>query len=267
MGKKNRKTLIVILFAKSILIFLILFGVPHKSFCQNQDSLKKNIVVNGSVSITNNGFGYIPSFALNKPAAIAKVTIDERNLSFYGEFRYALEGRPWALAIISRYKLVNTTKEQISVGFQFPSIIFRKTKVVLNGSPKSLLSAKPGIAPEFRANFQLSSQFSIGADYTYFRWLDNTAPQNGHLMFLRSRIANMKVSSNLKFSVEPQIFYLKVDKTEGFYPLLNIVLSKDRFPITISSMMYRAIDSNIGGKYSNWNISLNYLFRSSYLKK
>jgi len=254
-------------FARSILIILILFGGAYRSYSQNQDSLKKIIAVNGSVSITNNGFGYIPSFALNKPAAIAKVTADEANLSFYGEFRYALEGRPWALALISRYKLINTSKEQISVGIQFPSIIFRNVSGIFSGSPKQILSAKPGIAPEFRTNFQLSDHFSIGGDYTYFRWVDNTAPQTGHLMFLRAHITNIKISDDLNFSVEPQVFYLRVDKTDGFYPLLNIVLAKDKFPITLSSMIYNAIDSNIGGKYSNWNVSVNYLFSSSYSKK
>ena len=212
------KNLIEFYFVKSFLIFLILFVGCYKSFCQNQDSLKKSIAVNGTVSITNNGFGYIPSFALGEPAAIAKVLVDERKLSFYGEFRYALKGRPWALAIISRYKLINTDKEQISVGIQFPSFIFRNMTGIFNGSRKEILSTKPGIAPEFRTSFQLTKKISIGADYTYFRWVDNTAPQNGHLMFLLARIANIKVSNDMQVSFEPQIFYLRIDKTDGFYP-------------------------------------------------
>jgi hypothetical protein len=231
---------------KPVLIILILLTAFHKSFCQNPDSLKKTIDVNGSVSITNNGFGYIPSFALNKPAAIAKVTADEANLSFYGEFRYALEGRPWAVAFITRYKLINTSQEQISVGIQFPSIIFRNVAGVFNGSPKQILSAKPGVAPEFRTNFQLSDHFSIGADYTYFRWVDNTAPQTGHLMFLRTHITNIKVTNNLKFSVEPQVFYLRVDKTDGFYPPVE--------PCSFQRQLSdRIIQHDVqGGRFKHW---------------
>ena len=255
-------------FAKSILIFSIVFGVSYRSFCQKPDSLKNNIDINGSVSITNNGFGYIPSLALGSSAAIAKVTVDKNKLSFYGEFRYALEeGRPWALAVISSYKIINTKKEQISIGIHFPAISFRKVTGIFNGSPKEILSAKPGIDPEFRANFQLSDKLSIGGDYTYFRWVDNTAPQSGHLMFLRSHIANINIPANLHFVVEPSMYYLRVDKTDGFYALLNIVLSKDKFPFTLSSMMYKAIETDVAGKPSSANISLNYLFRTRYIKK
>lgn len=252
---------------KTIAIVSSFLLVSYNSFSQEEDSLKNTLSINGMISVTNNGFSFIPAFTLDKPAALAFISIEKKRLSFNTEARYALDGRPWALAFIPRYKLIDTKKQQISIGVQFPSISFARIPVVKDGVQQETIQAQQSITPEINANLSISNHVGIGTSYLYNRGLGNTLPKNGHFLGLWGNVANIKVLKTLQLSFNSQVFYLYLDHTHGYYTAWSFVLSKDKCPITLSSMMYKTINSNIGGKDANWNLSINYVFGRKYVKK
>jgi hypothetical protein len=64
----------------------------------------------------------------------------------------------------------------------------------------------------------------------------------------------------------PQVFYLKSGDKDGFYAAANLTLAKKNFPFSLSSMMNKALKTEIAGKDFNWNLSLGYTFGSSYTR-
>ena len=56
------------------LLFSLLIAFMHVAFSQEETS-GNDYHFDGNVSITNNGFSFIPSFSLGKPATIADLSI------------------------------------------------------------------------------------------------------------------------------------------------------------------------------------------------
>ncbi len=246
---------------KAIIVILSFLLTENHVFAQKKDS---TLTINGELSITNNGFSFIPAFTLDKPAGISIITVSKNKLSFQSQIRYSLEGRPWAIAFVSRYKVINTPKASVTAGVYFPGIAFFESKVVQNGIEKILLQSQQSVAPELNASFPVSKHFMLGATYLYNRSMGGVPPLNGHYGGIWASLFDLKISKTLRLAIDSQLFYLNLDGADGTYTSFNFTLSKTNFPITLSSMMFKTIKSNIGGKDANWNLSLNYRFGSKY---
>lgn len=58
-----------------------------------------------------------------------------------------------------------------------------------------------------------------------------------------------------------------MDKQDGFYVAATLALARRNFPLSISTMMNKAIDPDIPATDFDWNISLNYTFGGKYVEK
>jgi len=57
----------------------------------------------------------------------------------------------------------------------------------------------------------------------------------------------------------PQLYYLKMDQYDGYYFTSSFNLARTGVPLSVSSIINKAIESNIpGSKNFNWNVSLVY---------
>lgn len=247
---------------KTSLIILLFFSTKN-IFAQKKDS---TLSIKGELSVTNNGFSFIPAFTLDKPAGISVVTVSKNKLSFQSQIRYSLEGRPWAIAFISRYKIISTPKAEVTAGVYFPGISFFESKVIQNGAEKNLLQSQQSVSPELNASFPISKHLMLGTTYLYNRSMGGVPPLNGHYGGVWASLFDLKISKTLRFAIDSQLFYLNLDGADGTYTSWNFTLSKKNFPISLSSMMFKTIKSNIGGKDANWNLSLNYRFGGVYRK-
>jgi hypothetical protein len=64
-----------------------------------------------------------------------------------------------------------------------------------------------------------------------------------------------------------QVYYLKMDDNDGYYATSTVTLAKKNFPFSISSILNKAIETNIPlGKDFTWNLSLVYTFNKSYVE-
>ena len=102
---------------KYLIVVIIgsILSFPDLSYSQGTDSVYQNLKVSGSITVTNNGISIIPTFSLEKPAAIFDLSVGKR-LSFDPEFMFSLQGEPWTFLFWGRYKLVNGEKFHMNVG-------------------------------------------------------------------------------------------------------------------------------------------------------
>jgi hypothetical protein len=61
------------------------------------------------------------------------------------------------------------------------------------------------------------------------------------------------------------MFYLKVDATDGFYVNATTTFGVEGFPLTISNILNKAIESTIPAKDFDWSVSLVYTLNKRFV--
>lgn len=234
---------------------------------QKLDTTEYGIHFKSNIAITNNGFSFIPSLSLGKPAAIITLAIGAKKLSFDPEFRFSLEGKPWSFIFIWRYKLINTQKLQLTAGVHLPALNFKTVSVVKNGIVQDIIQNQRFISAELSPSIQVSKNIQVGFIYLYGKGIESDAPQNTHFIALKSSITSNKLCKNYIVKFTPQVFYLNMDKVDGYYASWGCSIVKDNFPLSLSTMMYTPISTKIIGKNFDWNISINYSFNKNFVSK
>jgi hypothetical protein len=241
---------------------LLLFSIY--SFSQKNDSLvlskiKEKVLVNGAVTITNNGISVIPTFMLGKPATIFDLVIRKNRFSFEPQFRFAIEDfKPWSFIFWMRYKLTDTQKFKMGIGIH-PSTVFQNTIISINGVSKDAITVRRFWAGDLNPTFVLSKNVSVGVYYLYSRGLAD-ATKNTNFVALSGNFSNIKLGSDISMKIAPQVYYLRMDDIEGYYATSSFTLVKKDFPFTISSIINKKIQSEIPSEDFVWNVSLIYSY-------
>jgi hypothetical protein len=246
----------------TLTITLLLFSIY--SFSQKNDSLivdkpKEKIQVNGAFTITNNGISVIPTFMLGKPATIFDLVIRKNRFSFEPQFRFAIEDfKPWSFIFWMRYKLADTQKFRMGIGVH-PSTVFQNTIISTNGVSKDAITVRRFWAGDLNPTFVLSKNVSVGVYYLYSRGLAD-ATKNTNFVALSSNFSNIKLIGDVSMKIAPQVYYLRMDDVEGYYATSSFTLVKKNFPLAISSIINKKIQSEIPSEDFVWNISLVYSY-------
>lgn len=219
-----------------------------------------------ALSITQNGFSFIPSFSLGKPAIIFEPSIGNKRLSFEPQFRFALEGKPWSFIFIYKYKLVDRNKFSLQVGGHIPALIFSTHTVIRNGATEDVIVTQRFLAAELVPNYTLSKSVSIGMYLLRGHGFDKGGIQDSYYAGLRSTITNLNITKRIFFKLNPQLYYLKTDDKDGVYVTNTLTLAMRNFPLSISNIVNRAIQTDIPGKDFDWNVSLVYSFDKNYVR-
>ena len=230
----------------------------HIVFAQQKDSTKQVLNLFTAVSITNNGISVIPSFSLGKPAAIIDLDLRYKKFSCEPQFRLGLNGKPWSFIFWWRYKLLKTPKFSLNVGAH-PSVLFKTTPdAVVNGVTKDLISAQRYLAAEVVPTYSLTPNISVGAYYLYSHGLQKDGIQNTNFLTLNATFSNISLGKNLFLRISPQVFYLKMDKNDGFYANAAVTISKKNAPLSFTLFGNQKIKSSIAGQDFVWNATLMY---------
>ena len=253
---------------KLILLHILLLFTSYGTFAQIEDSTAKVINFRGTASLTNNGFSFIPAFSLGKPAAIFNLSINGGNrFSFEPEFRFALkDGRPWSFIFIWRYKLINQKRFQATLGSHFPAVPFRVLAYETTPEVKNTLAVSRVIPFEFTPNIIINKNNSISLFCLYAKGVSDDATNHTAVLMLRS-VSNIPIAKNARLRINPQLFYLKLDKLEGTYLATNFTLSSTKTPFFLGSSFNKPLKSDIPGKSVNWNVSLGYTLDRKLLVK
>jgi len=83
---------------------------------------------------------------------------------------------------------------------------------------------------------------------------------------LRAYFNRIPLGKKLFFNWSPQIYYLNMDGTDGFFTAHTLELGHRKVPVSISAMMNVKIKSDIDTKDFDWNIGLVYYFGGNFSK-
>ena len=136
----------------------------------------------------NNGISLLPTFTLGKPAVLFDMSVGGKKLSFEPQFRFSLQGKPWAFIFWWRYKLLKTDRLAINIGAH-PSVIFRTVPIVVNGIPNETIVAQRFVAAEFSPNYFIVKNISIGMYYLFGHGLQVDGIQNTHFVTINSNFS------------------------------------------------------------------------------
>jgi hypothetical protein len=247
------------------LILLILSGFTNLSFSQNTENTKAPSHFGGAVTVTNNGISFIPTFTLNKPAAIFDLSMGKR-LTFEPQFRFALEGKPWSFIFWWRYKLIRSDRFRLTLGAH-PAIAFRTITVTTDSVSQEIIMAQRYLAGELSPNYFITKNISIGMYYLYGRCFEEDAIRNTHFLTFNVNFSNIKLSNQFYMKFVPQIYYLNMDGSNGFYFTSSLTMARRNFPISISGLINTPFETEIQVNNSLiWNVSLIYSFGSNYAR-
>lgn len=247
------------------LSFLTLLFISSSSSAQKSDSIKYISNFSGSVSVTNNGLSFIPTFSLGQPAAIFNLSLGNRKLSFEPEMRFSLEGKPWSFLFWWRYKLYKTDKFKINLGAH-PALNFKTTNVPINGISGEYVITRRYLAAEIVPSFTLSKNISLGMYYLYSVGLDPGTTKNTHFLTLNTSFTNIRLAKKIVMRLVPQVYYLRLDQQEGYYYSISVNIARKNFPLSVSAIINKAINTEIPSKPFVWNTSLVYTFNQKYAK-
>jgi hypothetical protein len=245
-------------------ITIILMAAAYPALSQ-ADSTKAINHFGAATSVTNNGISLLPTFTLGKPAVIFDMNVG-RKLTFEPQLRFSLEGQPWTFLFWWRYKLLKTNKFRINVGMH-PAIAFRPRVAEMNGTQQDVMIAQRYLAGEFSPNYFLTKSISVGLYYLHSHGFAKQSTRSTHFITVNSNFSNIKLSKQFSLRVNPQLYYLRMDNIGGFYVTSTFVLTKKNFPLSVSSIINKVINTDItASKDFVWNVTLTYAFNKEYVK-
>lgn len=93
------------------MLFLFI-NASHISFAQEEETVAdKTYHFSGVITATNNGISIIPSFSLGKPALMFELSMGTEKFHSDPQFRFAMEGKPWAFVFWWRYQMYKSEKD------------------------------------------------------------------------------------------------------------------------------------------------------------
>jgi len=253
-----------------LMLLLQLILINQLAFSQ-EESPEKSYHFNGSISMTNNGFSFIPTFSLGKPAVIADLSVGGKRFSFDPQFRFDLDGlKPWSFIFIWRYKLIQTEKFELKPGLHLPAISFRQQTIDINGVAVEQIYTQRWVTPELTATYNLMNKVTIGIYYIHGFGLEKEGQtKNTNFLSLRMGFGDFKLLDNWYFRWDPQIYFLRMDDLNGFFTAQSVTLKNKKFPVSLSTLMNISLEAEneIPTKNFDWNISLIYSFHNSFKKQ
>ena len=238
-------------------LFLVMFTMLASiSVCHAQEGEGESsgIPVRAGFSLTNEGISIIPAFGLGEPALLTNLSVGNR-FRFEPEFYFSAKGDPWAFLLWMRYDLIRHDRLSVGIGAH-PGYTFLKSEGIGTETVTEVIKI---LAGELTVRYKLFDDLDIGLYYLRGGAMDGASPQESHFLSFNSRLPSLHLMRGLQFTLLPQIYYLKLDETDGFYAAATAILGIESLPFTLSSVINKIIDSSITGNPDPlWNVSLNY---------
>lgn len=247
---------------KGILVVLIAFF--HFSVFA-QDSIIKTYIVAGNIGITNNGISIVPTFSLKQPAFNFTGSLSRGGrFSLDPDVRLTFDGRKGSAMMWLRYKMIQGKKFNFRVGAH-PAFNFALKSVTEKGKTWNITQARRFVATELAPNYIVNDHISFGAYYLHGNGLQTDGPISTHFVNFISSFSGIKLGANHLLSFSPQVYYLQIDKEDGFYLTGNVVLASKKSPIALMYLYNKEVRTNItGSKNLDWNLTLMYNFNKRF---
>jgi hypothetical protein len=247
-------------------LLLILVIATFSGF--GQSKVDSSRFYRGSVSATQNGLSFIPTFSLDRPAVLINIAAGRKRFSFEPDLRFGFDGKPWVFLFWWRYKLVDQKKFTLRIGTH-PAVNFRtiETLSIPSADTSRHLEARRFLAGEIVPTWTITPNLKVGIFYMVSHGFDNSV-RNTHFVQFNAFLPKLKMGKGYFMQATPSVFYLKQDALDGFYASSIFRLGKDHFPFALESITSAIIDSRIfPDRKFIWNVSIFYNFSHQYIKQ
>jgi hypothetical protein len=249
-----------------ISLFFLLICICLTSFSQKSDSIKIPMNLGATITLTSKGISSIPNLTLGKPAVIFYLSAGKK-VRFEPEFRIAMEGKPWMLIFWGRYDLLNTNRFFIKTRAN-TSLVFNTISVTTDGVTSKIMKASRTLTGDILVSYFITKNISVSPYYMYAYGIEKNALKNTHYLALRTGFSNIKLSDQYSMAFSPSVYFLKIDKNSGYYFNSTISLSKRNFPLAVSALVNKTINTKIPiGENFLWNVNLIYTFNKKYVEQ
>lgn len=225
---------------------------------------KKTKVFAGKIILTQNGLSPAPTFSLDKPAVLFRLTMGGKRLAFEPDIRFSLRGKPWAFLLWARLKAIDRDKFKMKFGVH-PGFNFRTKNVLIDGAYSDIIQCRRYVGADYTQSWEISDHFSLGSYYFYSRCVDDT-PLNTHFALIST---NFKIDlfGDYQLGFSPSFYYLRLDNLDGIYFTSSFQFRKTDFPLSLDAIINQKINSKIlPQRVFVWNISLVYSFKKPYFE-
>ncbi len=248
-----------------------LFFFSQTAFAQKADSTKKALLISGSINANSNGFSFVPTFSLGKPAVQTGFNImrEKGRFSAHPQFWYSmLDYKPWSFIFIWRYKLLKKEKFDLAIGTHAPAINFRSATVIENGIEKDVIKARRFYpALEILPVYRIKKDIALSVYYLFGTGIEKEVSSKNHFLSLRPDFNNIPLGKQLFLRLNPQFYYLRIDQLDGFYAAGSLTLAHRKRPFSIGSTVNKALKTDIQTKNFEWNVGLTWVFGKRFLEK
>ena len=250
-----------------ILTLSILLFNPLKSKSQQSDTLILKSSFSGSLGATTNGLSIIPTFALNAPALNVLLSMKKNRFSFDPDIRLTFDGKKGGMIFWFRYRPVQGKKFNLQLGAH-PAYNFALRDIVTSTTSSTLSTitqARRFIAAEIFPSIRISKKIGMGIYYLNGFGMQLDGPQDTKFIAFNMNANSIPVFKDHFLQFTPQLYYLQIDREEGFYYTHTIGISSKQHPFMLQSTINKEIKTNItGSRNLAWNISLFYTFNKKY---
>jgi hypothetical protein len=250
-----------------ILTLFLYLGSSHILSAQENDSASAKIYsFGGAVTIQSKGISTIPNLTLGKPAAVFDMKVG-RKLTFEPQFRFALEGKPWAMVFWWKYTAQTSDKLRLVFTANYSLSYKALTYYTSTGTPQEIIRTTRYLAGGFEPNYQINKYLGIGVYLFYTYGIEEFITRNTYMVSFRPGISNIPVAKNTTARITPEVYYLKMDDNEGVYLNARLSISNRNFPVSLSALVNKPLESNIPSEYDFlWHVALSYSFGGNYIK-
>ncbi|MBB4080922.1 hypothetical protein GGR28_003561 [Lewinella aquimaris] len=243
--------------------FLLFTASVARLHSQSVDTSAEERTLSGRISVTHNGISIIPSFSLDKPAAILNLRMGGSRFTFEPDLRLALEGKPWSMLFWARYQAVRGNRFALRLGAH-PAINFRTVMANVGGDEREVIETRRYLASEIVPSYQITDRLAVGMYYLHGEGFDAGIKTSNFVQFNAS-VTDIPLASNLRLSLFPQFYYLRTDDLDGTYVAGAWRIHKPGLPFALSGLVNRSLRTEIAPERKwIWNVVAEYDFGGQY---
>ena len=220
----------------------LLFSVVTNA--QN-DSIPKELHINGNVGVTNNGISIIPTFSLKEPAFNLSYSFSRGGkFSIDPDIRLTFNGRKGGTILWFRYKFIKDGKFRLTAGIH-PAMNFGIKSITENGKTWEITQARRFVATEIVPRYIVNDHLSFGMYYLRGVGMQDDGPKKIHYVNFSTGFNNIPLGEGFHLNVSPQVYYLKSDNEDGYYFTSTVSMTKAKSPLMLMYMMNKEINTNV----------------------
>lgn len=241
-------------------LFVFLFCLMSNFVAIAQTNNPSPVIVNGAITVVNNGISLVPIFSIGKPAVIFDIGIKKNRFMFEPFLGFAVqEAKPWLFAFWTRYKLIQKEKFKCNVGLN-PAFIFSTQNLTdAAGVTKEFVTTSRFFVLELSPNYYIAKNISFGLYATHGLGFSTTAKVVDYVG-VNANFSHINLTNKIFLKAVPQIFYIKINSADGFFATSNFVFSKEGIPFSLTSIVNKKIKSEIASDDFVWNVGVKYSY-------